>query len=236
MNIARRFILDNSLAAISAVPLSDSTVATDGLTSCIRRFSVGCQAFESIQTLRPFLRLRENIVDSGYTAVSGCNARVYFLDDDFCETGFVDLDVTGCGCSCRCESEFSELTDVSVACIGSESFIVASFKKSAYLFDRSGRRLTRLCETERCERLTDFIHPDSELFAMSVVTECARTVTVSDGGNIQTAILDSAYSLRQLIAMENREIWGLFGLGYIYNQIIPIYQNGVLLLPTGRKQ
>ncbi len=222
------FILENCLAAVSAVPLEDSIAATDGFHSKIHLFDHNGAQTGCADTLRPYRRLRSDGC-SGYTAQGCCNSsRIYFLDENFRETDFLDLN-TRRGCSCGGSFE-SEMTDSMAVCIGSERFAVGAFRNNAYLFDLNGKRLTRLCETAEGEILTDFVYTGDGIFAMGTLNRNTTTISVSDNGTTVRGILQSCYTLRMLIPIQN-EIYGLFGKGYILNRIIKIYSNGVLNLP-----
>lgn len=236
-NNCRGFILSNSLAAVSAVPFDNYTCATDGVECLIHRFELDGTSDDCIRTIRAYRRLRRNSDTCTTTALGCCNSnRLYFLTDNYIEQGYTELDVSceyGCGCDCLCD-DLSEVTDASVTVIGSDEYIVAAFRKSAYLFDMNGKRLTRLCVAEEDELLTDFIYPESGLFAMSTFRNNRFTITVSDNGTVHNAILERGNTLRMLIPLEDG-IYGLFGRNYIYNRIIKIYSDGVLRLPTGRE-
>lgn len=222
------FIMGNCLAAISAVPMENSIAATDGFHSEIHLFDHNGVQAGCVNTLRPYRRLRSNGC-SGYTAQGRCNSsRIYFLDENFRETDFLDLN-TKRGCSCSGGYE-SEMTDSMTVCIGSERFIVGAFRKNAYLFDLRGKRLTRLCEATDGEILTDFVYTGDGVFAMGALNGSTTTISVSDNGATTRGILQNCYTLRMLIPIQN-EIYGLFGKGYILNRIEKIYSNGVLNLP-----
>lgn len=231
-NTYRSFILPNSLAAVSATAASCETLATDGTESVIHRFTPDGAFCETINTVRPYRRLRQG--NGCYTAL-GCNcasAGLYLLSSRFDEQDYISLDVGGCNCNCNCGcDDFGELTDASITYIGDKLFIVGAFRKSAYLFDTSGKRLTKICTAESDEILTDFISLGNNVFAMGTLCGNTRTVTVIDNGKELSATLERGYTLRMLFS-ENGNIFGLFGKNYIYNRIIKIYSDGVLSLPT----
>lgn len=231
-NIYRSFVLTNSLAAVSAITTDNHTYATDGTESNIYKFDADGVFINSAETVRPYRRLRQN---NCCTTALGCNcasARLYLLSDRFNEYDYIELDTSGCecGCSCGCD-DFGELTDASLTTIGTQLYIVGAFRKSAYLFDTSGKRLTQICNAEPDEIITDFIALGNEVFAMSTLCGSTRTVTVIDNGKESSAILERGHTLRMLFS-QNGDIFGLFGKGYIYNRIIKIYSDGALSLPT----
>lgn len=232
-NIYRNFILNNSLGAVSAITDENSTFATDGFECKIHEFDSENNYIDCHRTIRPYRRLRSNDNGCGNTALGCCNsARVYFLSENFRETGYVQLDIScewGCGCSCGCD-DLSEITDAMLVNSGNETYIIGAFRKSAYLFDINGNRLTKLCSADGNEILTDFVTLGSNSFAMGTLCGNSQTVTVSEGDNIQSAVLARGHTLRMLIPSGN-ELYGLFGREYIYNRIIKIYSNGILQLP-----
>lgn len=232
-NIYRNFTLDNSLSAVSAVVLENSTLATDGHECTIHELNINGNYNCRHRTTRAYRRLRDIGNNCNYTALGCCNsARIYFLNSFLRETDYTELDTTcknSCSCSCGCD-DFGELTDGSLTTIGGELYIIGAFRKSAYLFDMNGKRLTRICETEGNEILTDFISVGNDTFAMGTLCGNTQTITVSANGDVQTANLNRNHTLRMLIP-DGDEIYGLFGHNYIYNRIIKIYSNGILTLP-----
>ncbi len=230
-NIRRSFILKNSLAAVSVMFSDEGFIASDGIECYIHRFDANRRYVCSTETVRPYRRIRSF---NGCITALGCNCgepELYLLDENIDEYDYVRLDISGCGCSCGCE-DFGELTDASLTMIGSEIFIIGVFRGGAYLFDSSGKRLTKLCATSQNEILTDFISPGNDVFAMSTLDGSIRMITVRDNGRESSAILERGHTLRMLFEHEG-DIYGLFGKSYIYNRIIKIYSDGTLILPRG---
>ncbi len=234
VNVLKTFILDNRRAAVSAVVNTDHIAATDGNECKIHIVNAENGCNRRIDTLRSYRRLRSD-GSCGYTALACCErAEMYMLDENFRENDSVILNtLRDCGCGGACEGD-TVLNDASFTTIGNERFIVAAFDKSVYLYDLCGRRQSLLCQADRNERITDFISPHHELYAMSTLKDGLRAVTVVDGDRTYGAILERGHTLRMLIDAGNGVIHGLFGKSYIYNRILPIYQNGVFSLPTVR--
>lgn len=229
------FILNNNLTADSAAIRDCETLATDGLTPQIQKFDRCGKFTDAISTARPYRKLRYVEQNQSFTAFSCCNRPlIYCTDGCFNENGRILLDTTeesDCNGTIYYGSEcFSELTDASVTFIGDAIFFIGAFANGAYLFDISGKRLARLCKTEKNEILTDFISFGNEKYAMSTLKNGTRTITVSDNKKIQSGVLSPDISLKMLIS-DGEEVYGLFGQGYIYNRILPIYTNGILALP-----
>lgn len=231
------FVLNNNMTADSAAIRDGKTLAADGLSSQIQIFDLCGSYCDCASTARPYRKLRHVTQNQSFTAISCCNRPlIYCTDGCFNENGRILLDITvgsDCNACFPTDSEcFLELTDASVTFIGDTAFFIGAFAKGAYLFDIDGKRLTRLCKTDRNEILTDFISFGNEKYAMSTLKNGIRTVTVSDNKKTQSGVLSPALSLKMLMS-EGENVYGLFGQSYIYNRIIPIYTNGVLTLPDG---
>ncbi len=229
-NIIQSFILDNCLSAVSAIPTENLIYATDGQNCCVHIIKCdGCsQCCKSV--LRPYIKLRNNPQVEQITALDRCNSsRIYLLSDNFCEEGYIQLNTSSCGCG---SGNMKCLEDASLVCIGNEVLIVGVFQKGAFLFDTNGKRMTKLCQAEDGERLTDFIVLENQLYAMSALRGNTQIITISDRGQIQSGILGGCLRLKMLIPKCD-EVYGLFSQNYIYNKIIKIYSDGRLTLPTG---
>ena len=225
----RSFMLNNCLAAVSAIPKECETIAADGIECCLHFFDNCGNCKGNEKTARPYRKLRFNNEICQTTALGsqGSN-RVYFLTENFRETGFVSLKTKSSACNCDCGSDC--LTDASLTRIGNENFIIGAFRNNAYLFDMNGKALTKLCTADEGEVLTDFISLGNDVFAMGTLCGSVQTVTVSQDGNILSSVLNRANVLRMLIP-HGDDVLGLFGNCYIYNNIYRIYQNGILRLP-----
>ena len=119
-NIYRNFTLNNSLAAISATPLENQTLATDGTNCIIHQIDANGRNMGCINTLRALRRLRNYSFNCTYTALGCCNDKtLYFLDENLTETGAVRLDTrsllncrilngyysfSNCGCNSGCNN------------------------------------------------------------------------------------------------------------------------------------
>ena len=230
-NNATTFVLNNSLAAISANLSNDGIIATDGLNCTLHFFDTEGNFERNERSIRPYRRLRKSPCGDYYTAITNCeSARVYFLDSHLNEFCLTELQQEG-ALSCRCY-EPDVLIDASITTIGNESFIIGAFQKSAFLFDMNGNRLQKLCKTDNCEILTDFVSLGQDFYAMSTFKNKTRTISVSDNGIVKSVLLSNDLNLRMLLPQEGT-LFALFGSNYIYNKIIKIYSNGVLSLPDG---
>lgn len=233
------FVLNNCLAAVSATNKDSRILATDGFDCKLHVFDCCGNFCNCESTLRPYRKLRYDCKSDSFTALSCCNRpNVYCIDNNLNENGYITLSCGENDCNCAqtnpCGFETNgcnELTDVSLTRIGGELFIIGSFRKSAYLFDINGKRLTKLCQADKNEILSDFISFGEEKYAMSTLNNGVRTISVLENGITRSGILAKNLSLRMLFE-ENGVVYGLFGQKYIYNQIIPIYENGILTLPN----
>ena len=236
----RNFILDNSLAAVSAIPYTDYTLATDGSTCVIHKIAPDGTNLHCHPTLRPLRRIRSVDSDCLITALGCCNnPNLYILNHHLAEQDSIEIrlpyrsynaDCTTYG-FCNHEEGIAEMTDASIVTIGSQRYIAVAYTKGAYLYDLNGICLAQLCKTDCNEILTDFICLPDGAFAM--VTLCGNTQTFSICRNdtMQSAVLSHSRRLRMLIE-ENGEIYGLFGKNYIYNQIIKIFSDSILVSAT----
>ncbi len=57
-------------------------------------------------------------------------------------------------------------------------------------------------------------------------------VNIRNSVNSFTGSVPEAFSLRTLISDGEGDVFGLFGYKYIYNYILPIYENGIFVLPA----
>lgn len=230
INTETTFILNNSLAAVSASMSGESIIASDGINCLLHFFDNGGDFQKVESTIRAYRRLRKSQDGDFFTAIGNCETpNVYFLDCNLNEFCLVELETEN-RCNCR-NHDRDVLFDVSVTKIGSENFIIGAFSKAAFLFDMNGKRLQKLCEADRNEILTDFISLGQDVYAMSTLRGKTRTVAVSDNGIVKSSILTNNYNLRMLLPYENNELFALFGKNYIYNKIIRIYSQNTLTLP-----
>lgn len=219
-NIYRYFTLENSLAAISAIPFTDHTLATDGYNCQIHKINLQGDTVCRYDTLRPLRRLRQGEGACYITALGCCNdIRLYFLDENLREVGFVQLKTPRiCGCTIN---GFDEITDASVVEMNGTSYIVASSVKGAYLFDLNGKYLETLCVADANEILTDFVYLKNGYFAMATLCGSKQTLTIANESKSQSLVLDRGLVLRMLIPTESG-LYALFGESYIYNRIIKL--------------
>ena len=219
-----RFMLNNSLAATSALIRNDHIYAADGKECNIHVFDL-CGNFLNRECVtRAYSRLRYNESDCIFTALGcGCGNRIYYIDTSFNELGYTQLST-----DCLQLRAVGALTDVSTANTSDGNFIVAAFERAVYLFGSDGKPIREICRADGCETITDFIVFGEEKYAIGTRSNRVSVVTVSDNGEKQIIIVDSRLSLRMLFA-SGLNVFGLFGHGYIYNRILPIYSNGSIL-------
>ncbi len=219
-----RFMLNNSLAATSALIRNDHIYAADGKECNIRVFDL-CGNFSSrICVTRAYSRLRYNEGECNFTALGcGCGNRIYYIDTSFNELGYTQLST-----DCLQLRAVGALTDISTANMADGNFIVAAFERAVYLFGYDGKQIREICRADGCETITDFLVFGAEKYVIGTRSNDVSVITVSDNGEKQSVIVDSRLSLRLLFA-SGSNVFGLFGHGYIYNRILPIYSNGSIL-------
>ena len=219
-----RFMLNNSLAATSALIKDERIYAADGKECNVHGFDSCGNFLNRICVTRAYSRLRYNESDRNFTALGcGCDNRIYFTDEAFNEQGYVRLSTDGLRFK-----NIGAMTDVSTVNDSEGHIFVAAFEKAAYLFDRDGSPLREICRADECETITDLIAFGEEKYAIGTSNGCFSAITVSDGTQKQSIIVDSRLTLRMLFAKEGN-VFGLFGHGYIYNRILQIYSNGTVI-------
>lgn len=219
------FVLGNSLAAVSACDNGNALAVTDGFENNIYMYSRSGVQNGVFSALRPYRRLRYDPVSDGYTAVACCGGdRIYLLGSDLSENGFVKLDIRSCIGN-------DEITDVCVTRSGSESYYTAAFERSAYLFDLSGKPITKLCDFSG--RVTDFISPTPEFRAAVEDIGGSSLISVYNNGKISSAAVPKGLSPRMLYNI-GETVYGLFGRAYIYNVIRTVYFGGSMIMTADR--
>ena len=175
------FVLENSLAAVSACDNGNGYAVTDGFESSIYMYSRSGVQTGTAAALRPYRRLRHDPVSNGYSAVSCCGGgRIYRLGSDFSETGFITLETA------RGQGE-DEIADACITRSGSESYYTVAFPGSVYLFGSDGRRLAKLCET--AGRITDLVAPTPEFRAAVEERGGSSLISVyNNGKTVYTAV------------------------------------------------
>lgn len=234
-NLISAFILNNRLTAVSAAINDENIFATDGINNAVYIYDFHGGFIDEIPTIRNYRMLRSNDFCGGFTALDvNCNCnRLYFLSDDFTESGYIELDTSfGNTNPCPCMGGRS-ITDASLTQIGSEYFIIGVFQRNAYLFDASGKRLTRLCTVNEDELLSGYISSDGEGKALWVEKYGKSIVTISKNDISHNAFVGNNCNLRMLFERKGN-IYGLFGQSYIYNRIVKLYGDGIFYEPCAR--
>ena len=216
------FMLNNSLAATSTLFKNESIFAADGKECNVKELD-GCGDYlQSHCTARAYSRLRYNEEATVFTAMGcGCSNRVYCIDECFNELGYTQINNPE---RRACDNM---MTDVSLTFSEGERFFVASFEKSAFLFDACGNPLQKVCQADNNESIIGFIPLGVEKYAFAVRKNGLTVITVADRCRSQSVTVDNSASLRMLFKSGNT-VFGLFGYSYIYNRIVPIYTNGIL--------
>lgn len=217
------FVLENSLAAVSACDNGNGYAVTDGFESSIYMYSRSGVQTGTAAALRPYRRLRHDPVSNGYSAVSCCGGgRIYRLGSDFSETGFITLETA------RGQGE-DEIADACITRSGSESYYTVAFPGSVYLFGSDGRRLAKLCET--AGRITDLVAPTPEFRAAVEERGGSSLISVYNNGKTVYTAVPKGLSARMLFC-SGETVYGLFGRAYIYNVIKTVYFGGSIVLPA----
>ena len=224
----KTFILHNRLCADSAISKDENILSVDGVNCHFYQFDECGSYITCLPTTRAYRKLRYYPQSDSYTALSCCNRTVYCIDGCLNENTAITLDRAG-ECTCACSNPMA-LTDASITRIGNEAFFVGVYTYGAYLYDMNGTLLTQLCRPDKDEILTDFIYYGNEKYAMISVKNDLTIVTISENRIIRSGIVKPNLSIRMLFENDG-DIYGLFGMNYLYNRMIPIYSDNELTLP-----
>lgn len=232
------FRLPSNLPALSATRTeyteTDCTAersgfaAIDGRKNAVYLFNGDGALTGSVETVRPYDTVCPAATAGAYLASSRCPARnrVYLLNCRFEEIGSIDLLTEDNGCE-----DTGCLMDLSPASEGGEARIYATFRKTVRLFDYSGEQLR---VAVRGENGRENLHyavsgPARALHFRKSGTEF---VNIAELGAAYLGIIPSALRLRGFLPSGVHDLYGLFGYRYLYNYLIPLYRNGVFLLPA----
>lgn len=228
------FRLPSGLPAVSATQTEDchadagGFAAVDGQKNAVYLFTSGGVFTESVETVRPYDTICRSTTDRIYLAGSRCPTRnrVYLLNCRFEEIGSIDLQTEDNDCE-----DTGCLMDLSPASEGGEARIYATFRKTVRLFDYSGEQS---CVALRGENGRENLHyavsgPARALHFRKNETEF---INIAELGAAYLGIVPSDLRLRGFLPSGVHDLYGLFGYRYLYNYLIPLYRNGVFLLPA----
>ncbi|PKM62478.1 MAG: hypothetical protein CVU97_05185 [Firmicutes bacterium HGW-Firmicutes-21] len=221
------FILPNRLAAVSAAINNDKIVACDGITNCLFCLDLRGCLLETGEFIRSYRKLHYDFTACRYMALSGNdNRRVYFLNCCLEEIGSVDLeiDITDI-------DDTGELMDASPDTRDGESIIIATHRHSVRAYTINGEEIGFVRPVDQTRFNQNFVY-SAQTEAFNYIRNDISFVSIRDGANNYTGSVPSIYSLRSLISDGAGAVYGLFGYRYIYNYILPIYENGVFVLPS----
>ena len=113
------FVLDNGLAAVSAITREDRVLATDGFNRHFHffdRFGNSCGK-ESSQ--RPYRKLRYDVQSDTYTALGCCSrADIFCIDSNLNENGYVSLSTAQNNSDCQNNVNCNFRNNTSNSCNG----------------------------------------------------------------------------------------------------------------------
>lgn len=231
------FSLPSRLPALSATQTAeDSTgcaassggfAAVDGQKHAVYLFNEGGAFIEAVETVRPYDTIRRSTTDGTYLASSRCPTRnrVYLLNCRFEEIGSIDLQTDG-----DCE-DTGCLMDLSPSSEGGEARIYATFRKTVRFFDYSGEQLRVALRGENGRENLHYA-VSGPARALHFRKNGTEFVNIAELGAVYLGIIPSELRLRGFLPSGVHDLYGLFGYRYLYNYLIPLYQNGVFLLPA----
>ncbi|HAN21574.1 MAG: hypothetical protein A2Y15_01820 [Clostridiales bacterium GWF2_36_10] len=229
------FILPNRLAAVSAaINNSDNNneriVACDGITNCLFIFNCRGVLLDTKEGIRSYRKLHYDFDNCRYMALSGNdNRRVYFLNCCFVEVGSVDLDIDNS--NFENAEDTAELMDASPDTRDGESIIIATHRRSVRAYTINGLEIGFVRPIDETRLNQNFVY-SGPTEAFNYIRNNISFVNIRVGVNNFTSSVPDQLSLRTLIADGEGSVYGLFGYRYIYNYILPIYENGVFVLPS----
>lgn len=224
------FVLPNRLTAVSAAVNKDKIVACDGITSCLFCYNTHGMLLDIKECIRSYRKLHYDFANCRYLALSGNNnRRVYFLNCCFDEVGSVDLiiddsdDVD--------EEDTAELMDASPETKNEESIIIATHRRSVRAYTINGVEIGFVRPIDISRLNQNFVY-SGPTEAFNYIRNNVSFVSIRNGTNTFTGSVPETFILRTLIADGEGSVYGLFGYRYLYNYILPIYENGVFVLPA----
>jgi len=223
------FVLPNRLAAVTAAFADEVIVAFDGITNCVFIYKLNGRFHDKKELMRPYRKVHYDFSTCRFLALSGNNnRRVYFLDNRLYEIGSVNLNIDTTGDD---QEDRMELMDASPDTRNGNSVIIATHRYSVRAYSINGDEIgfVRAIDTTRLGQ--DFVYSD-QTEAFHYIRNNISFVSVKNRTENFTGSVPSVFSLRTLISDGNGSVYGLFGYQYIYNYILPIYKDGMFVLPS----
>ena len=235
------FRLPCGLPAVSAVrtdgesgscpAASGGFAAVDGQTRTVWLFSTDGIPTGSVETVRPYETLSRVVSSPSagtYLASSRCGVRnrAYLLDCRFGEIGSIDLLTATQDCN-----DADCLTDLSSSYENGEPRIDAAFRRTVRSFDYGGEQVELLLRAER-GRVNLHYTASGTARALHFSRDRTEFVNVAELGAVYLGVVPPNLTLRGFLPSGAHDVYGLFGYRYLYNYLIPLYRNGVFLLPA----
>lgn len=224
------FVLPNRLAAVSCVINDDKIVACDGITKCLFCFNKHGSLLEIKEAIRNYRKLHYDYINCRYLALSGDdNRRVYFLNCCFDEVGSVDLNIDTS--DEQNDDDTAELMDASPDTRDGESVIIATHRYSVRAYTINGVEIGFVRAPDDTRLNMNFVY-SAQTEAFNYIRNNISFVSIKSGTNTFTGSVPENFTLRTLISDGAGNVYGLFGFKYLYNYILPIFENGVFVLPA----
>ncbi|MDD4164299.1 MAG: hypothetical protein PHD46_03145 [Eubacteriales bacterium] len=224
------FVLPNRLAAVSCTISKDKIVACDGITNCLFCFDKHGNLLEIKEGIRNYRKLHYDFVNCRYLALSGNdNRRVYFLNCCFDEVGSVNLIIDDS--DDEDAEDTAEIMDASPDTRDGESIIIITHRRSVRAYTINGVEVGFVRPIDESRLNMNFIY-SGLTEAFHYIRNSISFVNIRNSVNSFTGSVPEAFSLRTLISDGEGDVFGLFGYKYIYNYILPIYENGIFVLPA----
>lgn len=225
------FRMPSGMPAASVAILTDGTfAAVDGQTCEVALFSPDGTLLESICTTRAYRTLRigkepptEGLLFALGSCCIGTPLRVYLLNCRFEEIGSFDL-VTN---EHACCADVAELMDI--APFGQT--VHATYRHSIRAHGFDGLQTEIILPTDRSRVLLRYAVSGTAR-ALAFCKNGMTFLNVSEIGAVYLGTTPDGLTVRDLVPHGLCDFYGLFGYRYLYNYLMPIYQNGAFCLPS----
>ncbi|MBQ3154807.1 MAG: hypothetical protein IJB88_06195 [Clostridia bacterium] len=217
-------------AASVAILRDGGFAAVDGRTCEAAIFSPSGALQETVCTTRAYraLRLSKDPPTEGlFFALGSCcigtPARVYLLNCRFEEIGSFDLVTDGHAC-CADTAELTDITPVGHT-------VRATYRHSIRAHGFDGLQTEIILPTDRSRFLLRYAVSGTAQ-ALAFCKNGMTFLNVSEIGAVYLGTSPDGLTVRDLVPHGLGDIYGLFGYRYLYNYLMPIYQNGAFCLPS----
>lgn len=228
------FRLPSGLPALAAAEAENhGFAAVDGQEKAVYVFSAAGVFQQAYETVRPYEQLHRSSVSptAGTYLATGrcpCGRRIYLLNCRFEEMGSIDVHPYP---DCDCE-DVGEIMDAFPTAENDSARIHVAFRRSVREFDYNGTQLRMVSPAEE-GRLNLHYAISGPAHALHFRKKDTEFINLAELGAVYLGTLPDSMILRGFLPRGFHDLYGVFGYRYLYNYLLPIYQNGQLVLPSG---